>query len=149
MTLDRKPSPAETPAPTPASEPAADTSATGIPGARPAKSGDTTTSSKKNSRGITCAKCNHVNKSNSGRCDSCGSHLHIKCNDCGARNERVYSRCQTCGRRLHKTIFEKMNKRIFTHGSKIAPGQIAMIVIAALVIFLVIYGASEIELWKL
>lgn len=150
MTLDRKSAPDETPAAAPASQSAADlSSGPEAPDSRPGPSGDTTTSSKKNSRGITCAKCHHVNKSNSGRCDNCGSHLHIKCNDCGARNERVYSRCQTCGRRLHKTMFEKMNKRIFQHGRKITPVQIALIVIAGLIIFMVIYGASEIELWKL
>lgn len=115
----------------------------GIPGA------DGHETAQRTRGGITCAKCSHVNKAGSSRCETCESHLHIKCNDCGARNERVYSRCQTCGRRLHKTMLEKMNKRVFQHGGKLTVGQLVLAIAAAILIFGAIVALNTMRMPKI
>ncbi len=112
----------------------------------PPPRGDTTAFTKRTEKGILCPKCNHVNKPGSTKCSHCESHLHIKCNDCGARNERVYSRCQACGRRLHKSALEKMHASVFNHGAKVTPFQVALLIVAVSVIFLVVIAINKVNL---
>ena len=111
--------------------------------APPPRRGDTTTLINKSEKGILCPKCQHLNRPGSTKCSVCESHLHIKCNDCGARNERVSSRCHECGRRLHKSVFEKMQRSVFNHGSKITVWQAALLVLAVVAIFLLILAVNK------
>jgi hypothetical protein len=97
--------------------------------------GSSQSEAKKNSKGILCAKCGHVSPAGVTRCERCEAHLHIKCNDCGATNARSQTRCKDCGRRLHKTALEKVNKRLFQNTAAIKPWHLALVIVAAGLIF--------------
>jgi hypothetical protein len=102
---------------------------------------------RKSSRGILCAKCEHVNSAGSTKCSRCGSHLHIKCHDCGVVNERTISTCKSCGRRLHKNVFQKMTARVGGGGvARVKPMHIALFVVVVTVITYVVISLTQIQL---
>jgi hypothetical protein len=88
-----------------------------------------TTQTRKSSRGILCAKCEHVNAAGSTKCNRCGSHLHVKCNDCGVINERILSTCKSCGRRLHKNVFQKIGARLGASSARVQPLHVLLFVV--------------------
>jgi hypothetical protein len=96
-----------------------------------------------NSRPLICAKCEHPNPKGRNTCSECGAHLHIVCHFCGHRNERIASHCVECGKRLHRTLWRRLEKRLFRGGSKLTVWQIVMLVIAVYIAYKVIIKLVE------
>lgn len=105
-----------------------------------------TSLARKSSKGITCAKCEHVNSGSSTKCSRCGSHLHVKCHECGAVNERVLGACKSCGKRLHKNSFQKMTARMGKGTMRVKPLHIALFVVVVTVITYIVIALTQVKL---
>src|SRR5262245_46130117 len=79
---------------------------------------------------LICAKCDQPNPKNHNVCSRCGAHLHIVCHFCGHRNARIALHCVDCGKRLHRSIWRKLEKKLFRGGSKLTLWQIILLVVA-------------------
>lgn len=101
---------------------------------------------RKSSKGITCARCEHVNSGGSTKCSRCGSHLHIKCHDCEVVNERVLTSCKSCGRRLHKNALQKMGGRMGAGAMRVKPMHVALFVVVVSVITYVVIFLTQLQL---
>ncbi len=82
-------------------------------------------------KGLLCPKCSHLNPSNLNQCEYCNSQLFVKCKKCSAKVQRVFSQCPECRHRMHKSVFQKLKRRMFRRSKKITLGQTVFIVIVA------------------
>src|SRR3954463_7265054 len=105
-----------------------------------------TSLARKSSRGVTCAKCEHVNSGGSTKCSRCGSHLHVKCHDCGMVNERILRECKSCGKRLHKNALQKMTGRMGKGTMRVKPMHIALFVVVVTVITYIVIALTQVQL---
>ena len=65
---------------------------------------------KLESRGVLCAKCEHLNPPQSSICNRCGAHLFLTCKACGQSNLRVLTRCTACNKRLHADFLARFER---------------------------------------
>lgn len=80
-------------------------------------------------RELACAKCGHLNKAGHNHCTKCGARMYISCHNCGHSNPRVASRCGQCGRRLHRSLWRRINKRVFGQHPKVTAFQIILLIV--------------------
>jgi hypothetical protein len=110
---------------------------------------DTTQTSKKSTKGVLCAKCEHVNKPGSTTCSVCRSHLHVKCKDCGAINERVLTTCRSCGRKLHRNAFQKLTATLSRSRSQFKPSFVILLLIIVAVVFYMVITLTHMPMPRL
>jgi hypothetical protein len=85
------------------------------------------------SRGVVCAKCEHLNPRGRNTCGHCGAHLYVLCHSCGNRNPRSVSACTECGRRLHRSLWRRITRRLFERDRKKWALQAIVVVIGILI----------------
>jgi hypothetical protein len=97
----------------------------------------------KNSRGILCAKCEHVNRLGDTNCGICGAHLYINCHACGTQNQRVNIRCSECKRSMHRSIFDADGKSKSFKKTRYKAWQFILLMIVVYVVYKIIVILSE------
>jgi len=90
-----------------------------------------------------CAKCGEPNTVRSNTCFACGAHLHIVCHQCGHRNPRIAHHCGECGKRLHRSLWQKLEKRVFKRGTKLTSFQIMLLIVAVYITYKIIVKFVE------
>ena len=95
------------------------------------------------SQPLVCSKCDHVNPKGRNVCRECGAHLHIVCHFCGHRNERIAVHCVECGKRLHRTLWRRLEKKIFRGSTKLQTWQIVLLLISVFVGYKIIIKVVE------
>ena len=94
-------------------------------------------------QGLLCAKCGEPNARQSNTCFACGAHLHIVCHHCGHRNPRIAHHCGECGKRLHRSLWQKMEKRVFKRGTKLTSFQIGLLIVVVYITYKIIVKFVE------
>ena len=94
-------------------------------------------------KGLLCPKCSHLNPGGLKECEYCNSQLFIKCKKCGEKVQRVLSQCPKCRHRLHKSLLNKIERKMFARSRKITLGQFGLLIIMAIVMYHVIQFVSN------
>ena len=92
---------------------------------------------------LECSKCGHLNKRPCNTCSECGAHLHVVCHECGHRNERIADECVECGKRLHRSLWRRLEKKLFKRNPKMNVWQFVLLVVAVYVAYKIIVKLAE------
>jgi len=103
-------------------------------------------SRSKKTQALPCAKCDHVNPSESNTCEACGSHLWVSCHDCGHRNVRAEARCVECGGRLHRAWWKRVSKWFVPERKRFALWHAGLLAAGVWLAFKVIVYLAEFRL---
>ena len=106
------------------------------------KSGKPTVASP-SEQGLLCGKCGEPNARHGNTCFACGAHLHIVCHQCGHRNPRIAQHCGECGKRLHRSLWRKLEKRVFKRGTKLTSFQIGLLIVVVYITYKLIVKFAE------
>ncbi len=101
---------------------------------------DQTLDSAQTTPGLLCDKCGFANPQNVSVCGQCGAHLYLACRRCGRGNLRTAKRCSHCGHPLHRSLWSRLQKKVF---KRISLAQTAILVVALVVLCKVVWMAMD------
>jgi predicted amidophosphoribosyltransferase len=97
------------------------------------------------SKGVLCAKCDHLNLSGSVTCEYCHSALFEPCRHCGKTVRRTAHRCEFCGHHTQPKSkrHSRLWRQIFRGGHRITLWQMALWVVAVYCAYRVVVIFSQ------
>jgi predicted amidophosphoribosyltransferase len=88
-------------------------------------------------KGVLCAKCDHLNPGGSTACEYCRSALFEHCRHCGKTVRRTAHRCEFCGHHTRPKArrHSRLWRLAFTGWRRITLWQVALLVVAVYVAY--------------
>lgn len=97
------------------------------------------------SKGVLCAKCEHLNPPGTSECTFCGAHLYVTCHACGARNSRVNARCSECHKSMHRSLWKKWSRKLAPKKSRYKVWHFVLLSIAVFITYKLIVRLAEFQ----
>ena len=75
-----------------------------------------------------------------------GSDQSLFCAKCGepnARHSNTCFACGECGKRLHRSLWQKLEKRVFKRGTKLTSFQIGLLIVAVYITYRIIVKLAQ------